>query len=72
MVDFSVSIDHFLSGFEELLGEVLESKDFPFDEWVSQALHRVVNELLIRLSVLEDALSKGMEWGLGAVSRSSS
>jgi hypothetical protein len=72
VVDFGTSIDHFLLGFEELLSEVSELKDFPFDEWISQSLHCAINELLVRLSILENTLAKGVEWRLGAVSRSSS
>ena len=71
MTDFGASIDHFLLGFEEFLGEVSKLKDFSFNERVSQSLYRVVDELLVRLSILEDALAKGMEQGLGTVSRSS-
>ena len=71
VTDFSMSIDHFLLGFEELLGEVTELKDFSFDKRVSQSLYRMVDELLVRLSIFEEMLTKGMERRLGAVSRSS-
>ena len=70
-MDFGASFDHFLLGFEEFLSEVSELEDFPFNERISQTLHCLVDELLVRLSILEEALAKGMEWRLGAVSRSS-
>ena len=72
VVDFSAGIDHLLLSFEEFLGEVSELKDFSLNERISQSLHHVVDKLLVRLSILEDTLTKGVEWRLGAVSRSSS
>ena len=72
VVDLGACVDHFLSGFQEFSSELSELKDFSFDEWVSQSSNCVVNELLVWLSMLEDVLSKRMERGLSAISRSSS
>ena len=60
VTDFSTGIDRFLLGFEELLGEVSKLEDFSFDEQVSQSLYRVVDELLVGLSILKDALAEGV------------
>jgi hypothetical protein len=35
MAYLCTSVDDFLSGFEELLGELSELENFSFDEWVS-------------------------------------
>ena len=43
VTDFGARVDHFLSGFEKLLGELSELKDFSFDKWVAQSSHRTVN-----------------------------
>ena len=72
MMDFGACVDHLLSSFLELLSELSELKDFTFNERVSQSSNCVVDELLIQLPVLEDALPKGIERGLGTISRSGS
>ena len=58
VVDLGVRVDHFLLGFEELLGELSELMDFPFNEWVAQSSHCMVDEWLIWLPIFEEALSK--------------
>ena len=68
VADFGAGVDHFLLGFEELLSEVSELKDFSFNERVSQPLYCSVDELLVRLSILENALAEGMKRRLGSVS----
>ena len=59
VADLGACVDHFLSGFEEFLSELSKLKNFPFDKRVAQPSHRAIDELLIRLSVLEKALP---EW----------
>ena len=59
VMDFGACIYDFLSSFEEFLGELSELKDFSFNERVTQSSYSTVDELLVRLSVLEYALSKG-------------
>ena len=71
VADLGVCVDHLLPGFQEVLSELSELKDFSFDEQVPQSLNCVINELLVWLSMFEDVLTKGMERGLSAISRSS-
>ena len=70
VTDFGPGIDHFLSRCGKFLSEVSKLKDFSFNKRIPQPLHRSVDESLVRLSMFEDALTKGMEWGLGTVARS--
>ena len=70
VLDFGASVDDFLSGLLKLLGEVLELQHLSFDEGVPQLLYGSVDDELVRLSELEDALSKGMKGGLRTLTRS--
>ena len=72
VADFGVGVDHFLLGFEELLSELSELKDFSFNERVPQSSYCSVDELLVWLSVLKNALTKRVKWRLSAISRLSS
>ena len=62
VADFGASVDNFLASFKEFLGKLAKLEDFPFDEWVVQSSYGMVDELLVRLPVLEYALSKRGEW----------
>ena len=68
--NFGTGVDHLLSGFKEFSGELSKMENFTFDEWVPQSSYGSVDKLLIRLSMFEDSLAKGMEWRLSAVARS--
>ena len=68
--DFGTSVDDFLSSLLKLLGEVSKLQRLAFDEGVPKLLYRSVNEELVRLSRLENALSKGVEWGLCTIAGS--
>jgi hypothetical protein len=70
--DFGARIDDFLLGFEELLSEVPELQHFSFDKGVPELLYSVIDNELIRLSVLEDTLSKGVKRELRTIARSCS
>ena len=72
MADFGPSVDDFLLGFEELLSEVPELQHFSFDKGVPELLYSTINNELMRLSVLEDTLSKGVKRGLRTIVRSCS
>ena len=72
VTDFGASVDDFLSGFKEFLGKLSELKDFSFDKRVAQSSYGTVDELLVRLSVLEYALTERGEQRLGAVAGSCS
>ena len=67
---FGAGIDNLLSGLLELLGEGSKLKDFSFYEGIPQLLHGSVDDELVGLSGLEDALSKGIEGGMHTVARS--
>jgi hypothetical protein len=67
VADFGLGIDYFLSCFLQLLGQLLKLQDFPFDERIAQCMQDAIDELLVRLVTLEDALAKWVEWGLGAI-----
>ena len=69
VLDFGSSVDDFLLRLEEFLGEVSELEHFTFDKWVFQLLYGSVDELLVRSSILEDALTKGMKGGLRTIAR---
>ena len=72
VLDFGASVNDFLSSLEEFLGEVPELQHFSLDEGVSQLLYGAVDNRLVGLSVLKNALSKGMKRGLRTIARSCS
>ena len=70
MSDFSVSVDDFLSGLLQFLGEVSKLQYFSFDEGVSQLLHGSVDDVLVGLSEFENALAKGIKGELRTIAGS--
>ena len=60
VADFSTSVDDFLSSLAKFLSELSKLKNFSFDERISEPVYGAVDELLVWLPVLEQALSK---WG---------
>ena len=66
---FGTSVDDFLSSLLELAGEGSKLKDFAFNEGIPQLLHGSVDDGLIGLARLKDALPKGIERGVCAVAR---
>jgi hypothetical protein len=62
VADFGTGVDHFLLSFKEFLSELSELKNFSFDEWVSQPSYSTIDELLVRLPVLEYLLPERGEW----------
>ena len=69
MSDFGASFDDFLSGFLKFLGEVSELQHLAFDKGVPQLLYGSIDDELVRLSKLEDTLSKGIKRGLRTIVR---
>ena len=67
MVDLGSSIDDFLPCFEEFSSEVSELRHLAFDKRISQLLDSSVDDWLIRLSMFENALAKGVKRGLRTV-----
>ena len=68
--DLGAGIDDFLSGLLEFSSEGSKLKNFAFDERVPQLLHGSVDDELVGLPGLEDALSKGIEGGVRTITRS--
>ena len=66
---FSASVDDFLLSLLKLAGEGSKLKDFAFDEGIPQLLHGSVDDGLIGLARLKDALPKGVERGVCAIAR---
>ena len=70
--DFGVGVNDFSSGILELLGEGSKLKNLAFDKGISQLLYGSVDDELVGLSGLKDALPKRMEGGLRTITRSCS
>ena len=68
--DFSASIDNLLLSLLKFLSEVSKLQHLALDKGIPQLLYGSINDELVGLSRLEDALSKRVEWGLCAVAGS--
>ena len=72
MANLGTRVDHFLVGFEKLMSELSELKDFSFNKWIAESSYGAVDEVLIRLAVLEKSLPERGERQLRAIAGSRS